>query len=130
MSESFQAHELWPARLLYPRNFLQEYWSGLPFLSLGDLPDPGIKPLSLVSPALTVKFFSISTTWEAHGIAYLFSRAVVLALAATLASSYSRSSPFLHLIGLARLPIVHSLPFRRMGWMQKTEQDGRDLNCC
>ena len=27
----------------------QEYWSGLPFPSPGDLPDPGIKP---VSPAL------------------------------------------------------------------------------
>ena len=27
----------------------QEYWSGLPFLSSGDLPDPGIKPRS---PAL------------------------------------------------------------------------------
>ena len=25
----------------------QEYWSGLPFLSPGDLPDPGIKPSSL-----------------------------------------------------------------------------------
>ena len=24
----------------------QEYWSGLPFLSPGDLPNPGIKPLS------------------------------------------------------------------------------------
>ena len=28
----------------------QEYWSGLPFPSPGDLPDPGIKPLSLASP--------------------------------------------------------------------------------
>ena len=28
----------------------QEYWSGLPFPSPGDIPDPGIKP---VSPALT-----------------------------------------------------------------------------
>ena len=27
----------------------QEYWSGLPFPSLGDLPDPGIEPRS---PAL------------------------------------------------------------------------------
>ena len=27
----------------------QEYWSGLPFPSLGDLPDPGIEP---GSPAL------------------------------------------------------------------------------
>ena len=25
---------------------MQEYWSGLPFLSPGDLPDPGIKPSS------------------------------------------------------------------------------------
>ena len=26
----------------------QEYWSGLPFLSPGDLPDPGIEPLCTV----------------------------------------------------------------------------------
>ena len=32
----------------------QEYWSGLPFPSPGDLPDPGIKP---PSPALTGGFF-------------------------------------------------------------------------
>ena len=32
----------------------QEYWSGLPFPSPGDLPDPGIEPVSLVSPALQV----------------------------------------------------------------------------
>ena len=32
--------------------FRQEYWSGLTFLSPGDLPDPGIKPMSPVSPAL------------------------------------------------------------------------------
>ena len=30
----------------------QEYWSGLPFTSPGDLPDPGIKPASPESPAL------------------------------------------------------------------------------
>ena len=30
----------------------QEYWSGLPFLPPGDLPDPGIEPLSPASPAL------------------------------------------------------------------------------
>jgi len=32
----------------------QEYWSGLPFPSLGDLPDPEIE---LRSPALQVNFF-------------------------------------------------------------------------
>ena len=34
----------------------QEYWSGLPCPPSGDLPDPGIKPLSLKSPALTVLY--------------------------------------------------------------------------
>ena len=35
--------------------FRQEYWSGLPFPSPGDLPDPGIKPgsLALEADALT-----------------------------------------------------------------------------
>ena len=35
----------------------QEYWSGLQFPSPGDLPDPGIEPMSLVSPALAGRFF-------------------------------------------------------------------------
>ena len=35
----------------------QEYWSGLPFPP-GDLPDPGIEPMSLVSPALAGGFFT------------------------------------------------------------------------
>ena len=39
------AHQA-PLSLGFPR---QEYWSGLPFLSPGDLPNPGIEP---VSPAL------------------------------------------------------------------------------
>ena len=30
----------------------QEYWSGLPFPSPGDFPDPGIELMSLMSPAL------------------------------------------------------------------------------
>ena len=29
----------------------QEYWSGLPFSLPGDLPNPGVKPMSLTSPA-------------------------------------------------------------------------------
>ena len=33
----------------------EEYWSGLPLPSPGDLPDPGIKP---VSPALAGRFFN------------------------------------------------------------------------
>ena len=42
----------------------QEYWSGLPFPSPGDLPDPGMELESLVSPSLASRFFT-STTWEA-----------------------------------------------------------------
>ena len=42
----------------------QEYWSGLPFPSPGDLPHPGIKPASLMSPAWARTFFSTGTTWE------------------------------------------------------------------
>ena len=36
----------------------QGYWSGLSLPTPGDLPDPGIKPTSLVSPALTGGFFT------------------------------------------------------------------------
>ena len=32
--------------------------------SPGDLPDPGIKPVSLLSPALAGGFFTTSATWE------------------------------------------------------------------
>ena len=42
----------------------QEYWSGLPFPSPGDLPDPGTKPAWVF---LTVgRFFTISATREAQ----------------------------------------------------------------
>ena len=36
----------------------QEYWSGWPFPPPGDLPDPGIEPGSLASPALAGGFFT------------------------------------------------------------------------
>ena len=39
-----------------------EYWSGLPFAPLGDLPDSGLKPVSLTSPALAGRFFTTSAT--------------------------------------------------------------------
>ena len=43
----------------------QEYWSGLPFPFPGNLPNPGIKPAFLMSPALACEFFITSATWEA-----------------------------------------------------------------
>ena len=43
----------------------QEYWSGLPCPPPGNLPNPGIKPESLTSPAWAGAFFTTSATWEA-----------------------------------------------------------------
>ena len=46
-------HGLQPTRFLLCLGFSrQEYWSGLLCPLLGDLPDPGIEPMSPVSPAL------------------------------------------------------------------------------
>ena len=44
--------------------FRQNYRCGLPFPPPGNLPDPGIVPKSLVSPALAGGFFSTSTIWR------------------------------------------------------------------
>ena len=44
-----------PLSMEFPR---QEYWSGFPFPPPGDLPDSGIKPTSLMSLALTGRFFT------------------------------------------------------------------------
>ena len=43
----------------------QEHWSGLPCPPPGNLPNPGIEPSSLMSPALVGRFFTTSATWEA-----------------------------------------------------------------
>ena len=40
----------------------QEYWSGLPFPSSRNLSNPGIEPMSLMSPALAGGFFTTSAT--------------------------------------------------------------------
>ena len=46
--------------------YRQEYWSGLPYPPPGDLPNLGIEPTSLMSPALASRFFTTRTTREAH----------------------------------------------------------------
>ena len=38
--------------------FSQEYWSGLPFPPPGDLPDPGIEPVSPAFPTLADGFLT------------------------------------------------------------------------
>ena len=53
VSNSLQPHKDNPLSMGFSR---QEYWSGLPFPSPRDLPNPGIKP---ASPALAGRFFTI-----------------------------------------------------------------------
>ena len=57
--------DLMDTRLLCPWGFFrEEYWSRWPCPPPGDIPDPGIQPASLMSPALEGGFFTTSTTWE------------------------------------------------------------------
>ena len=44
----------------------QEYWSGVPLLPAGDLPNPEIEPVSLASPALAGGFFPIVPPGKPH----------------------------------------------------------------
>ena len=44
----------------------QEYWSGVSCPPPGDLPSPGIEPVSLMSPILGGRFFIVSTTCKTH----------------------------------------------------------------
>ena len=58
MDVAFQA----PLSVEFSRH---KYWSGLPFSLPGHLPDPGIEPTSLMSPALAGRLFIADATWEA-----------------------------------------------------------------
>ena len=49
----------------------QEYWSGLPFSSPGDLSHPGIEPVSLLSPALAGRFSTAEPTGKLPYIKWL-----------------------------------------------------------
>ena len=51
-----------PLSMGFPR---QEYWSGLPLPSPGNLSEPGIEPAPLLSPAFAPGFFTTRTTCEA-----------------------------------------------------------------
>ena len=52
----------------------QEYWSRLPFPTSGDLPNPGIKPTSLASPALAGRFFTATPPGKPHLITVTYTK--------------------------------------------------------
>ena len=60
MDRPWTTHQA-PLSLGFPR---QEYCSGLPCSPPGDLPESGIEPTSLLSPALAGGFFTTRATWE------------------------------------------------------------------
>ena len=62
------AHQA-PLSMGFPR---QEYWSGLPFPSPGDLLDPDIEPRSLMSPALAGRFFTTESPGKPVGLALTY----------------------------------------------------------
>ena len=71
-SSSLRPHGLSPPACFVHGISRQEYWSGLPFPSPGDLPNSGIKPVSLVSSALAGRFFATNATWEARNVFFSF----------------------------------------------------------
>ena len=71
LSDSLRPHGLQPTRLLCTWEFSrEEYWSALPCPPPGKLPNPGIEPASLASPALQAD----SLPTEPPGKPVVFSR--------------------------------------------------------
>ena len=76
----------------------QEYWSVLPSLPPGDLPYPGIEPVSLMSPALASGFFTTSATREAQ-CAYRYCLMMLAHLSCLLCSkNYSKCFMYVKLL--------------------------------
>ena len=96
----------------------QEYWCGLPWPPLGDLPDPGIKSTSLTSPALEGRFYTISATWEAHS---KYEWVIVIQSCSTLCNSMDCSLPGSSVHGILQTRILEwvTIPFsRRSSWLR------------
>ena len=73
LSNSLQPHGLQPVRLLCPRDPPgKNTGTGCHFLLQGNLPNPGIEPVSPAASALAGRFFTTSATWEAPSILSLF----------------------------------------------------------
>ena len=66
VSNSLRPYGLQSAKILCPWDFpSKSTGSQLPFRPPGYLPNPGMKPTSLMSPALAGRFFTTIATWEA-----------------------------------------------------------------
>ena len=88
----------------------QECWSGLPYPTPGDLPNPGIEPTSPLSLALAGRFFTTSAVWKAHILCQLSS---VVQSCPTLCNPLHCSTPSFpvqhHLRSLLKLMSIKSV---------------------
>ena len=55
---------LWTVACQAPLSMGGEYWSGLPCLPVGDFPNPGVEPTSLMYLALAGSFFTLAPPWK------------------------------------------------------------------
>ena len=111
----------------------KEHWSELPCPPPGDLPDPGIQPVSLMSSALAGRFFTTSATWEAHTVIHHLSSGSSIQLdysqrtvALKLTSGFFGPCLITHETGTG--PLTHSLIIISRGLI-KTKGVPRALLC-
>ena len=95
ISDSFVAPGLLTRQPLSMEFSSQEYWSGLPFPSPGDLPDPGITHPLLAVPALAGSFFTTVPPGKPQLSVTRLHKTVLSAVVSVLSF---RSSDLVHLI--------------------------------
>ena len=59
----------------------KQYWSGLPFPTPGNIPNPGIEPTPLEPSTLAGRFFITAATWEALFVPWKSANAINQAFA-------------------------------------------------
>ena len=100
-----------PLSMRFPR---QEYWSGLPFPPPGNLPDPGIKPVSLVPPALAGGFFTTEPPGKPLGMCnVLFCQERVFFFLFSVTQENHSSTPVLDTGTVPCCPALFIHPFRK-----------------
>ena len=86
----------------------KECWIGLTYPPPGDVTDPGIKPTSLTSPALSGGFFTTNVTWKALPAA---AAAKSLQSCLTLCDPIDGSPPASAVPGILQARTLEWLPF-------------------
>ena len=85
----------------------QDYWSGQPCPPPGDLPNPGIEPTSLMSPALVGRSFTTSATWEALKCIYVVPDTILNTW--HVLDSFILTTPLDHYTTFAEKALVYSI---------------------